>query len=113
MVVEQGIYTHIKGKSYKVFGEISDLEENPFVLYRALYAERRLWIRPLEMFLENVNGVARFAFVSPTFTNDLEEHSDFTEFNGKQYLGIATHSESLKPYLIFRMEGALRVRELL
>jgi len=35
------------------------------VVYRALYGKRELWVRPLKMFMENVNGVLqpRFRFI--------------------------------------------------
>lgn len=50
-----GKYEHYKGKQYEVIGiakHSETLEE--MVVYRALYRERGLWARPLEMFLEEV-----------------------------------------------------------
>ena len=42
--------------------------EEEMVLYRALYGERGLWVRPLKMFTESVNVdglcMPRFEFVS-------------------------------------------------
>ena len=69
--ITPGIYRHFKGKLYKVIGvarHSETLEE--FVVYQALYNSKEfgknaLWIRPLKMFLEEVeiNGkkVKRFA----------------------------------------------------
>ena len=63
-----GKYRHYKGNLYEVVGvarHSETLEE--MVVYRALYGEGGLWVRPLAMFLENVTldgkTVPRFAFV--------------------------------------------------
>ncbi len=53
--IKPGLYRHFKGKEYEVLGiakNSEDLEE--CVVYRALYGEKQLWIRPLKMFLESV-----------------------------------------------------------
>ena len=53
--ISPGRYRHYKGKDYEVFGiakHTETLEE--FVVYRALYGEHDLWIRPKSMFLEFV-----------------------------------------------------------
>ena len=50
-----GRYRHYKGKDYEVLGVARHSEtEEEFVVYRALYGERGLWIRPAAMFLESV-----------------------------------------------------------
>lgn len=63
-----GKYEHYKGKQYEVIGiakHSETLEE--VVVYRALYGERGLWVRPLKMFLEEVevNGkkMPRFKYI--------------------------------------------------
>jgi hypothetical protein len=54
-MIEPGRYRHYKGNDYEVIGEARHSEtEEPFVVYRALYGERGLWIRPLAMFLDTV-----------------------------------------------------------
>jgi len=59
-MIELGRYRHYKGRDYKVIGEARHSEtEEPFVVYRALYGERRLWIRPLAMFLDTVTVEGR------------------------------------------------------
>ncbi|MFL0798996.1 MAG: DUF1653 domain-containing protein [Agarilytica sp.] len=63
-----GKYKHYKGNEYEVYGVVTHSETvEPMVLYRALYGERGLWVRPLEMFRETVsiNGedVLRFTLV--------------------------------------------------
>lgn len=64
-----GLYRHYKGLDYQVFEVAKHTETGEeLVVYRALYGERGLWVRPLSMFIEQVEleGVAhqRFAFVS-------------------------------------------------
>ncbi|QJQ94515.1 MULTISPECIES: DUF1653 domain-containing protein [Halomonadaceae] len=50
-----GIYRHYKGARYEVLG-ISRHSENEeeLVVYRALYGDYGLWVRPLGMFCEGV-----------------------------------------------------------
>lgn len=50
-----GIYQHFKGNKYEVIGiakHSETLEE--MVVYKALYRNGDLWIRPIKMFLEKV-----------------------------------------------------------
>ena len=50
-----GLYRHYKGQDYQVIGVARHSEtEEPFVVYRALYGERGLWVRPAAMFNESV-----------------------------------------------------------
>lgn len=54
-MIQPGRYRHYKGNEYEVIGEARHSEtEEPFVVYRALYGDRGLWIRPRSMFLETV-----------------------------------------------------------
>lgn len=66
--VPLGRYRHYKGNEYEVLGiarHSETLEE--LVVYRALYGERGLWVRPKTMFMETVEvggkAVPRFAYV--------------------------------------------------
>ena len=53
--LEPGVYEHFKGNRYEVVGVARDSEtEEPVVVYRPLYGERGLWVRPLAMFVEHV-----------------------------------------------------------
>jgi len=55
-VLKSGLYQHYKGNQYEVIDVVRHSEtEEELVLYRALYGERGLWVRPLEMFKESVN----------------------------------------------------------
>ncbi len=67
--IKPGLYQHYKGNQYEVIDIVRHSEtEEEMVLYRALYGERGLWVRPLTMFTESVNVdglcMPRFEFVS-------------------------------------------------
>ncbi len=50
------IYRHFKGDHYLVEAVATDSESGaPMVVYRKLYGDGSLWVRPLEMFLEPVD----------------------------------------------------------
>jgi hypothetical protein len=55
-MVQPGRYWHYKnGHEYEVLGVARHSEtEEEFVVYRALYGERDLWVRPMAMFVETV-----------------------------------------------------------
>jgi hypothetical protein len=51
MMIEPGRYRHYKGHEYEVLGVARHSEtEEDYVVYRALYGDRGLWIRPTAMF---------------------------------------------------------------
>lgn len=65
----QGRYKHFKGGEYEVLGIAKDSETlQEMVVYRALYGEKGVWVRPKEMFFgkKEVNGqsVDRFTKIS-------------------------------------------------
>ena len=50
-----GLYRHYKGNLYEVIDTVRHSETlEAMTLYRALYGERGLWVRPAAMFLETV-----------------------------------------------------------
>lgn len=68
MEIKEGRYRHFKGKEYEVIGvarHSENLEE--MVVYRALYGEGGLWVRPAAMWNEVVTHegkqVKRFEFI--------------------------------------------------
>ena len=65
-MIEPGLYRHYKGQHYEVLGVATHSETGEsLVVYRALYGEFGLWVRPETMFSEivEVDGatVPRFA----------------------------------------------------
>lgn len=55
MAVEPGRYRHYKGNYYEVIGTARHSEtDERLVVYRPLYGERGLWVRPEAMFEEEV-----------------------------------------------------------
>ena len=51
-----GIYKHFKGDCYLVVDIANDSEtKEKYVVYRRLYGDTSLWIRPLDMFLSEVD----------------------------------------------------------
>ncbi|MEK7634964.1 MAG: DUF1653 domain-containing protein [Patescibacteria group bacterium] len=71
--IQKGIYKHFKGNEYIVEEVATDSEtQEPIVIYRALYGEHKLWVRPAKMFLEEVDKPEipykgpRFSYVRET-----------------------------------------------
>ena len=53
--IPPGRYRHYKGNEYEVIGIAKHSESlEPMVVYRPLYGEGGLWVRPAAMFAENV-----------------------------------------------------------
>lgn len=66
---KKGIYKHYKGNLYELIGIANHSETlEKMVVYKALYGDGELWVRPASMWNEKVitDGceVARFEFVS-------------------------------------------------
>ena len=66
MDIKLGRYRHFKGMEYEVIGVAKHSETlEPMVVYRALYGEGGLWVRPAAMWQETVT---RDGVTSPRFT---------------------------------------------
>ena len=69
MPIKSGEYIHYKGNKYEVIGfakHSETLEE--MVIYKALYGKRDTWVRPLSMFVEEIEvdgkSVKRFEYIN-------------------------------------------------
>lgn len=67
-MIKPGRYRHFKGREYQVLGTAKHSETlELYVVYRALYGEGQLWIRPEALFAETVRvdgrEVPRFEFL--------------------------------------------------
>jgi len=66
--LQPGRYRHYKGQDYQVIGVATHSEtEEKVVVYRTLYGNFDLWVRPLSMFTETVEiagkTLPRFAYI--------------------------------------------------
>ena len=67
-MIPNGRYRHYKGNDYEVIGSARHSEtEEEMVVYRKLYGDGSLWVRPLAMFLDDVTvdgkQIPRFLWV--------------------------------------------------
>ena len=54
-MLEKGRYRHYKGNEYEVIDIAMHSEtEEKMVIYKTLYGDRSLWVRPLDMFIQKV-----------------------------------------------------------
>lgn len=66
--IKPGRYRHFKGKEYEVLGVARHSEtEEELVVYRALYGDFGLWVRPVSMWNETVERdgktFSRFTYI--------------------------------------------------
>ena len=53
--IKKGRYRHFKGNEYEVLGTATHSETlEDYVVYRALYGEHGVWVRPASMWNETV-----------------------------------------------------------
>lgn len=63
--IKKGVYRHYKGNFYEVIDIARHSESlEDMVIYKALYGDFGLWVRPFKMFLENIeiNGEVQKRF---------------------------------------------------
>lgn len=66
--LKPGVYRHFKGNRYELLGVATHSETlEPMVVYRALYGDGGLWVRPASMWTETVERDdyrgPRFAYI--------------------------------------------------
>ena len=72
-MIKPGIYRHFKGNKYQVIGTAKHSETlEEMVVYRALYGEFGLWVRPASMWEETVERDGK-TYQRFTFIADSEE----------------------------------------
>jgi len=55
MKLEKGLYQHYKGNMYEVYMTAQHSEtEEWMVVYKALYGDEGMWVRPFDMFVSKV-----------------------------------------------------------
>ena len=73
-----GIYRHFKGNHYLVLGLGTYSESGEeCVIYRALYGDNKVWIRPLDLFLSEVDTI-KYPEASQKYRFELLDVSDVT-----------------------------------
>lgn len=56
MELKLGKYRHFKGNEYELVGTAKHSETlEPMVVYRALYGDNGLWVRPMSMWTEQID----------------------------------------------------------
>ena len=103
------VYRHFKGDYYLVEGLTHDSESGvPCVIYRKLYGDGGLWVRPLEMFLSRVDR-EKYPEVRQEYRFQLQEIA-------KGRLAVATYSSYAamikKPVGPYFRQRNLTLREL-
>ncbi len=72
-MIVPGKYRHFKGKYYEVIGVAKHSEtEEEMVVYRQLYGEHGLWVRPASMWEETVERDGK-TYRRFTYVGDSEE----------------------------------------
>lgn len=118
-MIKPGKYRHFKGNEYEVLDIATHSETlEPMVVYRPLYGEGKLWVRPASMWEEMVELdsklVPRFTYLPKKYTNALSRlWYDGTEPEWEKALAhyhtlykdaaLETFMEELKPETVEQM----------
>lgn len=67
-MIKNGVYRHYKGANYQVIDVATHSETlEKLVVYRPMYGDRKMWVRPLDMFTGTVEQdgalVERFKYI--------------------------------------------------
>ncbi len=73
------VYKHFKGNSYLVVDIANNSETlEKYVVYRRLYGDCSLWIRPLDMFLSKVDH-KKYPNVKQKYRFEIQEIDDISK----------------------------------
>lgn len=86
--IPRGKYRHYKGKDYKLIDIVHHSEtQETLVLYQALYGDFDHWVRPFEMFFENVKvgdiETPRFEYLGDINQADQGQPESPKDFNSE------------------------------
>ena len=74
-----GIYKHFKGDNYLVTDIATNSEtKEKYVVYRRLYGDGSLWIRPMDMFLSEVDHI-KYPNVKQKYRFELQDIKSVVE----------------------------------
>lgn len=98
MNISKGKYRHYKDNLYEVIDVAKNSESlEDMVIYKALYGDSGIWVRPLKMFLEDVevNGKIqkRFEFVGDELSNAI--HTGALESDYKLFAATSEQAKVL------------------
>ncbi|MGN0628061.1 MAG: DUF1653 domain-containing protein [Oscillospiraceae bacterium] len=75
-MIKPGRYRHFKGREYEVIGVAKHSEtEEEMVVYRQLYGEHGLWVRPASMWEEKVERDGK-TYTRFTYIGDGEDNKE-------------------------------------
>jgi hypothetical protein len=122
--IELGHYRHYKGGEYEVTGVVRHSESlEPLVLYRPLYNDSGMWVRPFAMFLEPVQHAGRsqprFSLVTAgASATEAELAATVQRMEEKLSASVSATVQQLMPFycqvaLRFEQDLAARERDIL
>ena len=111
--IQFGRYRHYKGGEYEVVGVVRHSESlEPLVLYRPLYNNSGMWVRPFAMFLEPVEhggkNQPRFSLVTVASATEEELAATVRRMEGKL---SASASASIQQLMQFYRQAAGRFEQ--
>lgn len=106
MEIKCGKYKHFKGNCYTVFGIVCNHKNEEFVLYQKDYDDKTFWIRPVPMFIEeiDVNGRKIQRFSLEDEISHEEAIAKLSNILKGQSIAIS-HSECEDKYKIFNISS--------
>lgn len=95
---------HFKGNKYEVIALARDYNTNEeMILYRPLYGDSGLWLRPKKMFMEKVKTLS--GYINRFSVIEKEEYEDIVNAlnlkTGNLFECMARHSETNDEYMVY------------